>query len=61
MFLYFIWSATCCELTLYVVKVMRLTERKLSAVHVSGNNEDLYRRVAVGYQYGMHSDSNCSA
>ena len=44
---------------LCIAKVMKLTERKLSAVRVSGDNKDLYRRVAVGgYQYGMLSDNN---
>ena len=59
MFLHFIWFATCSELILCIAKVMKLTERKLSAVRVSGDNKDLYRRVAVGgYQYGMLSDNN---
>lgn len=42
-----------------VVKVLRLAEHQLSAVRVSGDNKDLYRRVAVGdYQYGMRLGSN---
>ena len=35
MFLHFIWFATCSELILCIAKVMKLTERKLSAVRVS--------------------------
>ena len=49
---------TGSELMLNVVKVLRLAEHQLSAVRVSGDNKDLYRRVAVDYQYGMRLDSN---